>query len=71
MGPDSTRELLSQALDTGFDKAVSSACIVPHERLITVRGILSQPDYQQDMTETICVTENEEVLKAEDSNETE
>lgn len=47
------------------------AHMVPHEILITLREVLRQSDYQQDMTETIWVIENEEAVKAKDIHETE
>lgn len=43
--------------------------MVPHERLITLREVLSQSDYQQDMTETIWAVGNEEAVKAKDIHE--
>ena len=63
--------MLSKALERGFDKSEDSAHMVPHERLITLRDVLSQSVYQQDMTETIWVIENEEAVKAKDIHETE
>ena len=64
-------ELFSKPLETGFGKCEGSAHMVPHERLITLREVLSQSDYQQDMTEAIWVIENEEAVKAKDIHETE
>lgn len=40
--------------------------MVLHERLVALREVLSQSDYQQDMTGTIWVIENEEAAKAKD-----
>jgi len=41
-GTDTTRELLSKALETGFGKSEGSPHIVLHERLTTLREVLSQ-----------------------------
>lgn len=58
-GTDAMGELLPKALESGFGKSEASADMVLHERLITLREVLSQSDYQQDMPETIWVIENE------------
>lgn len=70
-GADAMGELLSKALETGFGKSEGSAHMAPHERLITLREVLSQSDYQQDTTETIWVIEKEEAVKAKDIHKTE